>query len=94
MIFSLRTFATPLHYTRMDHISEHDLERYHLGMIRTEAELAPFEEHLLACSECVDRAEEAADYVDAMRGGMILGDFDLEHEPTAASISISKTGLR
>ena len=47
-------------------------------MIEDEAELAPLEEHLLACAGCAERAEEAADYVDAMRGGMIQGDFDLE----------------
>ena len=33
----------------MDHISDDDLERYYLGMVKDEAELAPFEEHLLAC---------------------------------------------
>jgi len=36
------------------HISEHDLERYHLGMVADESELANLEEHLLACSECVE----------------------------------------
>ena len=61
----------------MDHLSDDDLERYHLRMIRDQAELASFEEHLLACPECVQRAEESDDYVDAMRGGIILGDFDL-----------------
>lgn len=69
----------------MDHLSDHDLERYHLGMIRTEAELAPFEEHLLACSECAERAEEAADFVDALRQGIILGDFDLDYTPPSRS---------
>lgn len=62
----------------MNHISDDNLERYHLGQITDEAELAPFEEHLLACAGCAERAEEAADYVDAMRGGIILGDYDLE----------------
>jgi len=72
-------FSRPHHYTCMDdHISDHDLERYHLGMVNDESELAPLEEHLLACAGCAERAEEAADYVDAMRGGIILGDFDLE----------------
>jgi hypothetical protein len=65
----------------MAHLSDHDLERYHLGMIVDEAELAPFEEHLLACSECAERAEEAADSVDSMRQGIILGNFDLEYPP-------------
>lgn len=60
-----RRHQEPPDYRRMDHIDDHDLERYHLGMIRTEAELAPFEEHLLACAECAERAEEAADFVDA-----------------------------
>jgi len=61
-----------------EHVSDDDLERYHLGMIRDEAELAPVEQHLLACLECVQRAEKSADYVDAMRGGSILVYFDLE----------------
>jgi hypothetical protein len=30
----------------MDHLSDHDLERYHLGMIRDAAELAAFEERV------------------------------------------------
>jgi hypothetical protein len=46
-------------------------------MLKDEAELAPFEEHLLACAGCTERAQEAADYVDAMRVGTILGGFDL-----------------
>jgi hypothetical protein len=61
----------------MEHISDHDLERYHLGMVKDEAELAPLEEHLLWCPECVKRAEEAADYVDALRAAIIVGNFDL-----------------
>jgi hypothetical protein len=46
----------------MNHISDYDLERHHLGTIVDEAELAPLEEHLLACPVCVGRAEEAAVY--------------------------------
>ena len=61
----------------MEHISDHDLERYHLGMVKDEAELAVIEEHLLWCHICVDRAEESADYVDTIRTGIILGNFDL-----------------
>jgi len=60
----------------MEHLSDHDLERYHLGMVKDEAELAPLEEHLLACAGCAERAEEAADYVDTVRQAIILGDFD------------------
>jgi hypothetical protein len=49
------------------HIDDHDLERYHLGMVKDEAEVAALEEHLLWCAACVDRAEAAAQYVDAVR---------------------------
>lgn len=49
------------------HLSQHELERYHLGMVKDEAELAPLEEHILSCAHCARRAEEIADYVDAIR---------------------------
>jgi hypothetical protein len=49
------------------HIDDHDLERYHLGMVKDEAELAALEEHLLWCQGCLERAEAAAQYVDAIR---------------------------
>jgi len=49
------------------HIDDHDLDRYHLGMVTDEAELAPLEEHLLCCPVCVDRAQATASYVDAIR---------------------------
>ena len=62
----------------MNHISDHDLERYHLGMVGGEAELALLEEHLLACAECAQRAEESAAYVDAIRAAMVKLDLDLE----------------
>jgi hypothetical protein len=39
-----------------NHISDYDLERYYLGMVTDEQELAALEEHLLWCSACVDRA--------------------------------------
>ena len=61
----------------MEHISDHDLERHHLGMVVDEAELAPLEEHLLWCHSCVERAAESADYVDSLRAGIITGNFDL-----------------
>lgn len=59
-----------------DHISDDDLERYYLGMITDEAELAPLEEHLLWCHACQDRAQEVQDYVDLLRESVILGNFD------------------
>lgn len=61
----------------MIHISDHDLERFHLGMVQSDAELAKIEEHLLWCSDCTDAAEEVAQYVDTIRAEIIVGDFDL-----------------
>jgi hypothetical protein len=55
----------------MDHISEHDLERFHLGMVQDEAELAIIEEHLLTCSRCIEAASEAVQYADAIRVALI-----------------------
>jgi hypothetical protein len=49
------------------HITDHDLERYHLGLVHDELELATLEEHLLCCGVCVDRAGYSDRYVDAMR---------------------------
>ena len=61
----------------MEHISDTVLERYYLGMIPDGPELAALEEHLLLCGECLDRAEDTQDYVDAIRAGIIRGGFDL-----------------
>jgi hypothetical protein len=61
----------------MEHLSDTDLERYYLGMIHDGPELAALEEHLLICGECVDRAEETQDYIDAIQAGVILGSLDL-----------------
>jgi anti-sigma factor RsiW len=52
------------------HITDHDLERYYLGMIQ-EPELAALEEHLLACPSCAERADGAQDYVDAIRAAAL-----------------------
>jgi hypothetical protein len=62
----------------MRHITAHDLERYHLGMVKDESELAMIEEHLLVCSDCIDAAEGAAHYVDTLRAAILAGNFDLE----------------
>jgi hypothetical protein len=67
----------------MEHISDTDLERYYLGVIPDGPELAVLEEHLLICSECVDRAEGTQNYVDQIRAGLIRGRFDLHWRPTA-----------
>jgi hypothetical protein len=56
-----------IHASPPHHIDDHDLERYHLGMVKDEAELAALEEHLLWCGACVYRAEATGQYVDAVR---------------------------
>jgi hypothetical protein len=53
------------------HISDDDLERYYLGMATDESDLAPLEEHLLACSSCAERTEEA------IRAAIIEDGYDL-----------------
>ena len=60
----------------MVHLSDHDLERYHLGMVKDETELGPLEEHLLGCSSCAVRAEEVADYVDTIRAAIYRAGFN------------------
>ena len=60
----------------IEHVSDHDLERYYLGMV-TEAELIALEEHLLWCHSCVARAEETQSYVDLIRRAIIVGNYDL-----------------
>lgn len=59
------------------HLSDHDLERYHLGMVQ-EPELTGLEDHLIGCPRCALRAEESASYVDAMRSAIVKGNFDIE----------------
>jgi hypothetical protein len=54
-----------------DHIPDHDLERYYLGMVKDEAELASLEEHLLVCPACIARAEATDDYVDVLRATLL-----------------------
>ena len=53
------------------HVSNHDLEKYYLGKVTSEVELAPLEEHILACPSCAKRAEATQDYVDAMRVALL-----------------------
>jgi len=52
------------------HISEHDLERFVLGMVKDESELESLEEHLLVCAECIDRTDETFHYVGTMKRGL------------------------
>lgn len=75
----MRGFRYPPNHIVMiaKHISDHDLERYSLGMVTREEERAPLEEHILWCQSCVKRAEETQDYVDLIRRAIILGGYDL-----------------
>ena len=49
------------------HISDDDLERYAMGAVKDEGELAALEEHLLVCGECIGRTEKTDRYVEATR---------------------------
>ncbi len=55
------------------HISDDDLERYCIGMVREEEELRLLEGHILACPSCAERAEQTRLCVAASRAG--LADF-------------------
>ena len=68
----------PRYYSGMEHISDFDLERWHLGMIDDEDERGRIEAHVISCQDCLLRAMEAQRYVDAMRAAIVTGDFDLE----------------
>jgi hypothetical protein len=48
------------------HISADDLQRYAMGTVKDAGELAALEEHLLACGECIDRAENTDGYIGTM----------------------------
>jgi anti-sigma factor RsiW len=54
----------------VNHISELDLERYWLGMVKDEGELASLEEHLVACPACGERAASTLEYVDTIRAAL------------------------
>ena len=49
------------------HISEDDLQRYAMGAVKDEGELAALEGHLLACGWCMDRAENTEGYIETVR---------------------------
>ena len=71
------TFSGSDLWGRMEHISVYDLERYLLGMVQDEAELASIEEHFLACSQCAELAEETAEDVDSLRAAIITSNLNL-----------------
>ena len=54
-----------------NHISVHDAERYYLGMITDEDELAWLEGHYLWCQPCLGIIVEAGHYVDATQVALL-----------------------
>jgi len=46
------------------------------GYVPVTAFLCPLT--IIGCARCAMRAEEAAEYVDAMRAGAIMGNFDVD----------------
>ena len=52
------------------HLSDPDLERFILGTITDETELAPLEGHLLVCADCIGRAEETREYIGTMKAAL------------------------
>jgi hypothetical protein len=52
------------------HISDDDMERYLLGMVTREYELARLEEHLLVCGQCLERAERDEAYLKTIRAAL------------------------
>ena len=59
------------------HATDTELEKLHLGMVKGK-QLRLLEDHIIGCARCAMRAEEAAEYVDAMRAGAIMGNFDVD----------------
>lgn len=53
----------------MEHVPEEDLELYCLGRATNE-QLAPIEEHLLECPECLARAEAMLQVIDTLRAAL------------------------
>ena len=47
--------------------SDHYLVLFVLGMVKDESELASLEQHLLACAECIDRADETFRFVGTIK---------------------------
>ncbi len=57
------------------HIADDDLERYSLGTVTGEVELAQIEEHLLACASCLKRVEAVRTFVYTFRAALAKGEF-------------------
>jgi anti-sigma factor RsiW len=64
----------------MDHMSDEELELYCLGRA-TNRQLAPIEEHLLGCPECLKRVEQMLATIDSLREALRR----MEEEPGSGS---------
>ena len=49
------------------HVDKETLDRYCLGQVSNEMELADLEEHLLVCGSCQGHLEAATDFLQALR---------------------------
>ena len=63
------------------HISDHDLERFIVGMVKDESELESLEQHLLVCAECIERAEETREYIGTVKAALAFS----RHGPTTST---------
>jgi hypothetical protein len=66
--------------TEWRHITDHDLERYYLGMVIDKTKLAALEEHILACVSCAERADDTQQNVDAMRAASLDFEEEVRHQ--------------
>jgi hypothetical protein len=64
------------------HITDHDLERNHLGRVTDPKELESLEKHLLSCILCVVRATETEAYIEAMRAAIKCGSKTMTAKPS------------
>jgi hypothetical protein len=61
----------PQCFSMSNHLDDHDLERYYLGQIEDQEELAHLEEHYLNCPCCAERVAEIEDEVDAIQVALL-----------------------
>jgi len=52
------------------HLSDDDLERYAMGAVKDEGELAALEGHLLVCGQCIQRAEREQENIKTIRAAL------------------------
>lgn len=55
-----------------DHITDHDLELYYLGMLRSSTDVMRLQEHLATCRQCVRQAISTADYIETLQRALLI----------------------